>query len=210
MALCCSCVNSQGTLSQHPSHGTFFVSFFVFSPLRPMVKTTGISGPWFDCASFNLPHGCKLKFKKSPMGTMERCPGYWERDSSCHGYCSLPTCKGVNRAMLERLKKLMTVHIFNRSSQNGEFLCSPEDMIGRVGRICPYRWYSAVASPLQLIRILRDPYISRRSLETFTAQSHFAFPELSRLVCFCSSPSSSQAPLICFLSSLSLYPRFRF
>ncbi len=41
----------------------------------------------------------------------------------------------------------MTVHLFNRSSQNGEFLCIPEDMIARVGRICPYRWYSAVASP---------------------------------------------------------------
>jgi hypothetical protein len=25
--------------------------------------------------------------KTNLMGVMERCPGYWGRDSSCHGYC---------------------------------------------------------------------------------------------------------------------------
>ncbi len=68
---------------------------------------------------------------------------------------------------------------------------------------------------------LRDPYISRRSPETFTAQSHFAFPELSRLVCSllvailltgCSDLLSffsliiSQVPLLARCTSLPVFP----
>jgi hypothetical protein len=45
----------------------FFFSFFHPSaPQSMVVKTTAISGPCFDCPSFNLPNGCKF-FKKSPM-----------------------------------------------------------------------------------------------------------------------------------------------
>jgi hypothetical protein len=68
---------------------------------------------------------------------------------------------------------------------------------------------------------LRHPYISRRSPETFTAQSHFAFPELSRLVCSllvailltgCSDLLSffsliiSQVPLLARCTSLPVFP----
>jgi hypothetical protein len=90
----------------------------------------------------------------------------------------------------------MTVHSFNRSSQSGQFVCSPEDMIGRVGRICPYG--IPQLRPLQSIRILRDPYIARRSPEPLPLKVILRF--LSSLVssALCSSPCSSQAPLIAF------------
>jgi hypothetical protein len=48
----------------------------------------------------------KIKIKKkSPMGIMEGCPGYWERDSSSHGYCSPATCKGSEPGHIRKTKR---------------------------------------------------------------------------------------------------------
>jgi hypothetical protein len=82
---CCSCANSQGTLSQRHHHIGLFRLIFLFhasSPPPPpphppmVVKTTANSIQALGFTALHLPHGSKLKLKKSPMDTMEGCPGY--------------------------------------------------------------------------------------------------------------------------------------
>jgi hypothetical protein len=55
--------------------------------------------------------------------------------------------RGVNLAISERLKKINDYSFIHPFRPEWSVLCSPEDMIGRVGRICPYRSYSAITSP---------------------------------------------------------------
>jgi hypothetical protein len=84
------CINSQGTLSEHPWDFFlfFFFSFLNFTPWE--VKQRAVkraSPPWIHLGVQEKKQKKKKK-KKSLMGVVKECLGYWCTDiCSCHGYC---------------------------------------------------------------------------------------------------------------------------
>jgi hypothetical protein len=55
--------------------------------------------------------------------------------------------RGVNLAISERLKEINDYSFIQPFQPEWSVLCSPQDIIRRVGRITLYRWYSAITSP---------------------------------------------------------------
>ncbi len=76
-------------------------------------------------------------------------------------------------------KKSMTIHSFNRSRQNGQFYAAQRTWLAELAGSVPIDGIPQL-HPLHSIRML---LYNQTFSWTFTAQSHFAFPELSRLVC---------------------------
>ncbi len=114
--------------------------------------------------------------------------------------------RGVNLAISERLKKINDYSFIQPFQPEWSVLSSGEYMISRVGRICPDRWYSAIRSPT-VDTHPSNPYIARRSPEPSPLKVILRF--LSPLVssAFCSSPSSSQAPLLCIICQVPFLAR---
>ncbi len=94
---------------------------------------------------------------------MEGCPGYWERDSNCHGYCSPATCKGSEPGHLRNTKRNLWLSIHSTvPARMVSFYAAQRTWLAELAESVPVDRIPQLR-PLQSIRMLRDPYIARRS-----------------------------------------------
>ncbi len=114
------------------------------------------------------------------MGIIEGCPGYWGRDSSSHGYCSFATCKGSEPSHIRKTQKNQWLFIPSTvPARLVSFYAAQRTRLAEFVESVPIDGIPQL-HPVQSIRML---LYSRTFSWTFTAQSHFAFPELYHLVC---------------------------